>query len=222
MNTIGKQSRPRRRRRRSTGWWWKAGVVLLLFGGVLVLIDISVGRHQAQALEERRTAREQLERMAWYSLRADLERIEYTDDGRYRVTLWMENLFPEHDLYFMVPAVRAWVQVGASWVEVPVHEPPDERFAGGQVINLKQRIRLDRIVEIGLDEWFEMLEGYMHVQIGNRMFISPQAEPEDDVVERSDSYYVHLKPHGADDEVIRQRHNFPGNTVPLFIPMPPH
>ena len=34
-------------------------------------------------------------------------------------------------------------------------------------------------------------------------------------------YYVHLKPHGADDEAILRKERFPGMPS-LWIPMPPH
>jgi hypothetical protein len=46
-------------------------------------------------------------------------------------------------------------------------------------------------------------------------------EPDSDIIERPNQFYVYLKPHGADDAAIRQAMNFSG-TPPIFIPMPPH
>ena len=45
--------------------------------------------------------------------------------------------------------------------------------------------------------------------------------PDDDIIERTDRYYVYLKPYGADDEAIRKRMKLQG-TPPLYLPMPPH
>ena len=73
----------------------------------------------------------------------------------------------------------------------------------------------------GLD-YFELLEGFMHVQVQNAMFVSPEAEPKEHIIERNDFYYVHLKPIGADEARLAKLHRFPGKGIPIFIPMPPH
>jgi len=54
--------------------------------------------------------------------------------------------------------------------------------------------------------------------VGNKRL---PASVRDDIVERTDRYYVYLKPHGADDEFIRKRMKYPGDP-PVYIPMPPH
>jgi hypothetical protein len=65
------------------------------------------------------------------------------------------------------------------------------------------------------------MPGYMHIRLANNRLISQRSEPDDDIVERNDRYYVYLKPHGADDEAIRKRMKYPGEP-PVYIPMPPH
>jgi hypothetical protein len=211
--------RPARGRR-----WWKAALAVTLFGAALVLIDSLVGRQQERILEERKEAQARLEKMAWFYLRADVDDITYTPDGKYKVTLWIENVFPEYDFYLMVPTVRGFIQVGPQWQEVKTVEAiPDRGLRAGTVVNLKEKIRVSWVLDIETKDYFELLPGYMHVQIHNAMFVSPQAEPREgeNIVERNDYYYVHLKPIGADDEYLKRINHFPAGT-PVFIPMPPH
>jgi hypothetical protein len=70
-------------------------------------------------------------------------------------------------------------------------------------------------------EYTELLAGYMHVRLTSATLVSQRSEPGDGLFERLDDYYVHLKPHGADDEAILRNTRFPGKP-PLWIPMPPH
>lgn len=191
---------------------------------VLVMLDFGIGNYQEHLIETRREAKANLEKMAWFYVRADLEKVIYTPKGGYQITLWMENLFPEYDLFLMIPTVRIFLQVGTQWQEVPAQEATvDPHLQEGRVINLKDRITVDWVIadnDMKVD-YFELLEGYMHVQIHNKMFISPEAEPKEHLVERNDYYYIHLKPIDTKDETLRQLHQFPG-PVPIFIPMPPH
>jgi lipoprotein-releasing system ATP-binding protein len=64
------------------------------------------------------------------------------------------------------------------------------------------------------------MPGYMHIRFESVSLISQRSDPDDDILERSDRYYVYLKPHGADDE-IRRRMKYRGDP-PIYIPMPPH
>ena len=205
-------------------YWWQISRVALSIVVLLTAVDFIVGAYQAHILAARQAAKAQLEKMAWFYVRADLDKVVYTADGRYKITLWIENLFPEYDIFLMLPQVRVFIQVGTQWQEVAATEATtDPRFKQGTVINLKDKITVDWIVnpqDLQVD-YFELLEGYMHVQIHNNMFISTEAEPTEHIVERNDYYYIHLKPITADDNQLRQLHNFPGE-VPIFIPMPPH
>lgn len=212
-------SRPAVRMRGRRNWPWLLAAALLLGAG-LPLADHFAGRYQAQLIEARKEARARLEKMGWYYLRADIADVRYTEDGRYRLSVWMENVFPEHDFFVMMPAMRVFVQVGPQWREVPVSEPP-QRYAEGSVVNLKEKIVIERVFEVSLKDYFELLPGYMHVLINNVMFLSDDAEPKHDIVERSDNYYLHLRPANANDDDLRRRNNFPGE-VPLFVTMPPH
>ena len=53
--------------------------------------------------------------------------------------------------------------------------------------------------------------------------LGPEPKDENEIVERTDNYYVHLKPYDADDERLRQLNRFhPSMPVPIYIGMPPH
>jgi lipoprotein-releasing system ATP-binding protein len=96
---------------------------------------------------------------------------------------------------------------------------PDGASSG--VIELTGRHTYQTIFEPNVEDWTELMPGYMHVRFDSDLLISERSEPTDDIVERNDPYYVYLKPHGADDRSIRERMNYPG-TPPVYIPMPPH
>jgi hypothetical protein len=59
------------------------------------------------------------------------------------------------------------------------------------------------------------------VRFSLEMLVSPRSQPRDDLVDRTDNFYVYLKPHEADDAAILKALKFPG-TPPVWIPMPPH
>lgn len=216
---------PRRRyapRRRRWPWGWIL-FGLAVAGAAVILIDQWAERHQRQIVDERRAARLHLDRMTMYYLRADVSDVVHTSEGRYRVTIFLENVFPEYDMFVMVPTLRAFVQSGPQWKEVPVLEAKGAGPASGTVINLKQRITFDRDFDIPpAGDYFELLPGYFHVQFNNTMLVADRAEPKDDVAERVDYYFIHLLPVGTDVKDIARRNKFPDDKVPLYIPMPPH
>ena len=53
------------------------------------------------------------------------------------------------------------------------------------------------------------------------MIVWGTSQPKSDLIERSDSYYVYLKPHDASDADIAKKMKFEG-AAPVWIPMPPH
>jgi hypothetical protein len=61
----------------------------------------------------------------------------------------------------------------------------------------------------------------MHIRFESLSLVSQRSDPDDDIVERLDRYYVYLKPHGADNDAIRRRMKYQGEP-PVYIPMPPH
>lgn len=119
----------------------------------------------------------------------------------------------------MAPEVRAFVQVGLQWQEIPLRSEDNQDGRVARVTAEKRRFRLRFTPDVKAFE--EILPGYMHVRFSNVMLVSRSAQPRGDLIERRDDYYVYLKPPGADDAAILSKINFPG-APPLWIPMPPH
>ena len=61
----------------------------------------------------------------------------------------------------------------------------------------------------------------IHIRFESDSLISERSNPDDDIIERTDRYYVYLKPHGADDDTIRRQMKIKGDP-PVYMPMPPH
>lgn len=211
----------RRQRRRKRLLW--ALLLLSMLASVLVLGDRWVARYQAHVIEQRIEARNNLDRMVLHYLRADVLDVVHTDDGRYKVTIQVENVYPEFDMYILVPQVSTFAQVGPMWEEVPTSDPGTSNLRAGTVVKLTERITFERVFELPKDkQYFELLKGFYHVRFDNLFFVSPHAEPKDDIAERLDNYFIHLLPVGANKEAILRDNQFPGNKVPYYIPMPPH
>ena len=204
------------------GDFWPT-VQRLAFGGVvafaLVLLgDSLVGRYQRMLVQERADKLAALETLALSSLRADVKRIASRGNGTYELTLELWNVKGDKPIYVMSPAVRAYVQIGRQWVEVP-SKPIEESAA--QVLKVTGRQSYRYVFEAKPPEYTQLLAHYMHVRFVNAMLVSPNSTPSDELFERTDSYYVYLKPWNADDRAILAEVKFDG-APPLWIPMPPH
>ena len=121
-------------------------------------------------------------------------------------------------LYVMQSPVRVFEQSGLSWVEIPSRDAQGEAV---RVVKLAASYTFETIFEPNLKEWTELMPGYMHIRFQIDSLVSERADPDDDVIERTDRYYVYLKPHGADDDAIRARMKIRGDP-PVYMPMPPH
>jgi putative ABC transport system ATP-binding protein/macrolide transport system ATP-binding/permease protein/lipoprotein-releasing system ATP-binding protein len=193
-----------------------AWVVPAVFG--VLAVNQGVALYQRQHLQRQRQARAALEDAALRWLRAGIDDIAYSPGSSYALTIFLENLAADQAVFAMAPAVRAYVQVGLTWQEVP-SKPADGQEGR---VGLIQGRRIYRFTfEPDKKEYTEQLAGYMHVRLTSATLVSQRSEPGDALFERLDDYYVHLKPHGADDEAILRKTRFPGKP-PLWIPMPPH
>jgi hypothetical protein len=112
--------------------------------------------------------------------------------------------------------VRAFVQVGTTWQEVPLEaaQPPRVRRVEGS-----QTFEFHFVPE--MEHFEQVLPGYLHVRFVDTILASARARPDRDVVEREESDYVYLQPLHADPADLRKRNGFTGE-APLWIPMPPH
>ncbi len=194
----------------------------LLFGwqSGLALAGLNYGTllYQRARLEGKKTAQQQLEEAAMFQLRADIDNLAYGPDGAYLLTLYLRNVSPNRDLFVLSPSVRGFVQVGSRWDEMPV-KPADNQL--GSVVQLTGKQRFAFVFRPQAKTFEELIPGYMHMRFSNTMLISHSSDGQGGLFERADDYYVHLKPHHADDEAILRKTKYPGKP-PLWIPMPPH
>jgi putative ABC transport system ATP-binding protein/macrolide transport system ATP-binding/permease protein/lipoprotein-releasing system ATP-binding protein len=189
----------------------------LVVAGILAL-DTVVARLQQRGITRRQAARNELQRVALQQLRADVEDVAHETDGRYRVTLFMQNLDPPRDLYVLGPAVRVFIQADRGWKEVPSRSSgePD-----GHVVRVTGRHRFAFTFKPDVTTFEEQIAGYYHVRITSALLVSRRREPQDDLFDRTDAYYVYVKPHGADDADIQRRNGW-SSVPPVWIPMPAH
>jgi putative ABC transport system ATP-binding protein/macrolide transport system ATP-binding/permease protein/lipoprotein-releasing system ATP-binding protein len=199
---------------------WLLAVCAWVFPAVFLLLALNQGvvLYQTQHLQRQRQARTALEDAALLWLRANIDDITNGPRSSYFLSISLENLAPDRPVFAMSPAVRAYVQVGLTWREVP-SKPADGQEGRVGPINGRRMYRFT--FEPDVKEYTELLSGYMHVRLTSATLVSQRSEPGDELFERLDDYYVHLKPHGADDETILRKTRFPGKP-PLWIPMPPH
>lgn len=212
-------ARKQRKRRRLA--WIGFGVVVA--ASAVALVDEAVGRYQRWVIEKKQEARARLDRMVLQYLRADVSDVAHTADGRYKVTIVVENVYPEYDMYLLLPQIATFAQVGPMWQEVPVRDPGASGPRAGTVVKLAGRITFEQVFELPADKQYsELLAGFYHIRFDNVMLVSPVAEPKDDIAERLDNYFIHLLPVGSSLDRIREKNQFPGGKVPIFVPMPPH
>jgi len=191
-----------------------AGAAIL---GAILLADFGVQRYQAVQLRERAARIAALQHLALNGLRGDVESVSDLGDGRYQLTTYLQNVGGD-PIYVMAPDMRAYVQVGTSWQEVPI-KALDEQAAGVTGIAAKQNYRY--LFDARVREFAQLLPNYMHVRFSGAMLVSPRSVPEGDVFERKDNYFVYLKAFDVADETVLKRMRFSGRP-PVWIPMPPH
>jgi hypothetical protein len=194
-------------------------IATLALVAMAFVLDYGVAWYQDHRLAQKRLAELHLQHAAFTNLYVELQDVVHEADGKaYRLTMTMENLDPDNSIYVMLSPVRVYTQSGLMWKEVPARAPEDMSWG---VIKLTDRHTYETVFEPQVEDWAELIPGYMHVRFDNDMLISQRSEPADDIVARRDPYYVYLKPHGADDDAIRERMKYAGRP-PVYIPMPPH
>ena len=209
------------RPRGSSRWFAFAQSRTLVIATALVMVafalDFAVGKYQQYRLGQKRLAEVRLRHAAFEGMFAEVVNVAYEGDRKsYRLTMRFTNA--GRPLYVMQSPVRVFEQSGLSWVEIPSR---DARGEAVRVVKLAGSDTFETIFEPNLKEWTELLPGYMHIRFQADSLVSERADPDDDIIDRTDRYYVYLKPHGADDDAIRARMKIRGNP-PIYIPMPPH
>lgn len=186
--------------------------------GAMLLGDFAIGRYQISVLKQRSARAAALAELALDSLRGDVEGVADLGGGQYELTVYLQNVGGGAPIYVMSPDMHAYVQIGKEWHELPV-DPIDA--GAGQVLKIEGKQDYRYRFAARLTDYAQLLPNYMHVRFSDTMLVSPSANPQGEVFDRHDNYYVYLKPWDIADDVILKRMRFPGKP-PVWIPMPPH
>jgi ABC-type lipoprotein export system ATPase subunit len=204
------------------GELWRSARTFLLAGAAifagLLLVDFSVAKYQELQVREHGTRIAKLAEMALSSLQGEVQSITDLGDGRYELAMHLSNVAGEQPIYVMSPDMRAYVQVGKTWQEVPL-TPADD--GAGNVLKITGKHTYRYVFEARVGNFAQLFPNYMHVRFSDTMLVSANRSPRDDVFERKDNYYVYLKPFDIADDTILKRMKFAGKP-PVWIPMPPH
>lgn len=188
--------------------------MVLLFWG----INYGVAFYEHKVLAAKEEERSAVEELAMRDLRADVKDVTFGPGKSFIVSIYLRNMTDDKPIYVMSPTVRGFIQMGSSWQEVPMKPVAASRTK-------VEKITGEKIYQYSMEPenmgFAELLPYYMHIRMSNDILVSPSSQPKTDLIERSDNYYVYLKPHSADDSQILKKMKFPGKP-PVWIPMPPH
>jgi len=199
---------------RSRGLTIAACVLALAFG-----LDFVIGRYQSYRLDQKRLADLEFQHAAFEGMFVEVESVACEPDQKfYRVRLKLTNIAGGRPLFVMLSPVRVFEQTGLAWQEVPSKDPEGQ---SARVIKLTDVYTLETVFEPNARDWTELIPGYMHIRFESDSLVSERSDPDDDIVDRRDRYYVYLKPRDADDDAIRKRMHIAGDP-PIYMPMPPH
>lgn len=193
----------------------------LLLGGFTVALALTGAAGLAtRAIQHRqevaRQSNNQLQRLAFSGLSAELTTLERMGSAGYLGTIAVENLDALQSLYLLPLDVQTYVQQGNRWN--PFTATWSEASRG--VVQLRSPETLQFELRDLPSTFTELVPGYLHVRVDVTYAIADGPDPEQNPLERRDSFFVYLLPIHPDVEKLAQN-NFPGDP-PLFIPMPPH
>jgi len=187
---------------------------------VLWGLDYVTAQHQQQAIEEKREERKKSQELALQQLRADVQEVSYGPPGDYVVGIFLQSLDAQKPIYVLGPSMRVFVQSKGSWQEMPAEAVG---FAENDVRSVASKEVFRIFFRVNLDRYDELLKGYMHVRITNVMVVGERSDATEDLFERTDDYYVYLKPQKVSEDEVRKRNGWKeGALVPLWMGMPPH
>ncbi|MBX9721961.1 MAG: ABC transporter ATP-binding protein [Candidatus Obscuribacterales bacterium] len=185
---------------------------------IICFVNFAVAEFERHLLNEQTDARQALEDMAMTGLRAEVKDVTLGAGRSYDVSIYLRNTLGTKPIYVLTPTLRGFVQVGSTWQEVPLKPANTSsqrvlKITGEQVYHYN--------FEPDVSDFTQLLPYYMHIRLTNEMLVSGSSQPKSDLIERSDSYYIYLKPHDVSDDAILKKMKFQGKP-PVWIPMPPH
>ncbi|HSB35059.1 MAG TPA: hypothetical protein VLG39_11430 [Nitrospirota bacterium] len=171
---------------------YRAPLIILGIVAALIALDLVVGRVQSRAVEEKDAHRKANERLAYYLERTTVEDISYTGKGNiYEMRLRYENVRPDEEMWIMVYAVKAFVQVGTLWRELSVN---DGRMKRGDYSaeRLKEPYTMTVTFDMSIKNFQELMQGYMHMKIGSLSYISAEAVTKEDLIDKYEDVFLYL------------------------------
>ncbi|MFA6209001.1 MAG: ABC transporter ATP-binding protein [Candidatus Obscuribacterales bacterium] len=193
-------------------------LILLPLLALIYVINLGVASWQQSVIATQLDKQQALEDLAMSDLKAGVKDIRMAASGTYELDLFLRNSKGDKPMFVMVPVTRVFVQVGNSWQETAI-EPLDKPTSS--VVQITGERIFHYRLKPNVSGYTQLIPYYMHVRITNDLLVSPSSLPKDDLVERNDSYYVYLKPHGINNSLIESKMKFAGEP-PVYMPMPPH
>lgn len=193
-------------------------LVLLPLLALIYVTNLGVASWQKSVINAQLDKQQALEDLAMSDLKAGVKNMRMTASGGYELDLFLRNSKGDKPMFVMVPVTRVFIQVGNSWQETEI-EPLNKPTAS--VVSIAGERIFHYRLKPNIPGYSQLIPYYMHVRITNDLLVSPSSLPKDDLVERNDSYYVYLKPHGISDSMIEDKLKFAGKP-PVYMPMPPH
>lgn len=185
-----------------------AGLALTVL--MFVMLDQAVGNWQERELARRVALKARLDKLSFDGLRTGIDDITFAD-GRYQIQLRVQNAARE-PFYILVPILEGFVQVGPTWEPFRI-VAADGHLREGTVLRLvgEQSILKEATIE-GFG-YAEPIAGYRHVKITLEAFVSPEEDPQEEIGERREEFFLFLRDVTRDAE-------FTGSTRrPSFIPL---
>lgn len=190
------------------------GLTVLIFFALAALaltaLDQAVGSWQERELARRVALKMRLDKLSFDGLRTGIDDITFAN-GRYLIRMRLQNAAHE-PFYILVPVLEGFVQVGPSWEPFRIRSV-DDQLKEGMVLPL---VGEQSILEEAAIEGFgyaEPIAGYRHIKITLEAFVSPEQDPQEEIGERREDFFLFLRDVTRDAE-------FAGRSGrPSFIPL---
>jgi len=177
----------------------------------LLLADQLAGSLQEREVARRRELKARLDKLTFDGLRAGIDEITF-DGVRYNMRLRLQNASRQL-LYLLIPLLEGHVQVGPGWEPFPIALADGETKDGAVIALDKERV-IDEVATIDVAGYAEPIPGYRHVKLTLEAFLSPEENPQEEIGERREEFYLFLRDVPRDAE-------FRSATTgrPAFIPL---
>lgn len=176
----------------------------------LVALDQTVGNWEAHELARRAAIKARLDKLSFEGLRTGIDEITFAD-GQYRLLLRLQNAAHE-PFYLLMPTLEGFVQIGPAWKPFRIR-PADHEMKEGVVVRLIGERTTTQLADIDVLSYAEPIPGYRHIKITLEAFVSPEENPQEEIGERREDFFLFLRDVMRDGEFLNQTGR------PSFIPL---